>query len=550
MTELVQELSEQPLPPGPSEYAGLFRWPEEFWRRLHGLLPAEILESNVRNHGQIYMTSHFSGVGTAEMALAMIQSFFRRSGIWPGESSQSSDSDAPAPTPVVFHSSCDSDKICQDVLKAHHSVSRCQHLFGDVCSAAPGHVVKLLEDKLRSLQSKFLAQSFSSNEDKIQERVALEKRMHAFAVKLLDSEPMNNACHCLVHGRQCNLFPTAESTDHRMLFHIEVAGSPCIAFVRGGAYGTALRWLHEVTVPFYIWLFSVKKAKPAMIVHECVPGFDVNVVDAGLNSQGLCYHVQSLVFSPEEEGVPIKRQRRYTLGLRSDLCPPLLKFDAATWRCVAFAERVATAEMYFQASKELLSVWKKTLARRQALPDRPTFAKQDEDWCWQALLTSTERLLVNEIRNENLKEIADIEAQMKSLDPFDPERQEYENTIAGKHRWLVNVSQSKGFQPKCSNHRLLIMPALLRSAKFFIDGENVSESRLVHPLELMAMQSLPVLLPQTLQDLHGLNFESVLSAANVHAQNLTGLAGNGMHVSSVGKTLMFGLAVIMSDCTV
>ena len=70
------------------------------------------------------------------MALAMIQSFFRRSGIWPGESSQSSDSDAPAPTTVVFHSSCDSDKICQDVLKAHHSVSRCQHLFGDVCSAA------------------------------------------------------------------------------------------------------------------------------------------------------------------------------------------------------------------------------------------------------------------------------------------------------------------------------------------------------------------------------------------------------------------------------
>ena len=84
--------------------------------------------------------------------------------------------------------------------------------------------------------------------------------MHAFAVKLLDSEPMNNACHCLVHGRQCNLFPTAESTDHRMLFHIEVAGSPCIAFVRGGAYGTALRWLHEVTVPFYIWLFSVKRS--------------------------------------------------------------------------------------------------------------------------------------------------------------------------------------------------------------------------------------------------------------------------------------------------
>ena len=38
-----------------------------------------------------------------------------------------------------------------------------------------------------------------------------------------------------------------------------------------------------------------------MIVHECVPGFDVNVIDAGLNSQGLCYHVQSLVFSPEEE---------------------------------------------------------------------------------------------------------------------------------------------------------------------------------------------------------------------------------------------------------
>lgn len=110
----------------------------------------------------------------------------------------------------------------------------------------------------------------------------------------------------------------------------------------------------------------------------------------------------------------------------------------------------------------------------------------------------------------------------------------------------MNLSQTVGFQPEAPNQQLQVMPAIF-SSKFLIDGERLGV-RFVHPLELMAAQSLPVLHPKELSHLQSQNFEDVLAKANIGLHSLASLAGNGMRVSSVGRVLFFALCNIMSAC--
>lgn len=110
-----------------------------------------------------------------------------------------------------------------------------------------------------------------------------EQCVHSFAVDLLKKTRMNVNLHCSCHGKECPHFPVDDSGSTNRRFHIEVAGSPCVPFVRGGAFGTSLGFLHPVTVPFYIWLFSVRQVRPGVILHECVPGFDPEVIKNALN---------------------------------------------------------------------------------------------------------------------------------------------------------------------------------------------------------------------------------------------------------------------------
>ena len=58
---------------------------------------------------------------------------------------------------------------------------------------------------------------------------------------------------------------------------------------------------------------------PDIIVHECVPAFDPDMLEIALNFQSdddCKYDVRSICFSTRDQGVPIDRRRRYSVCTR------------------------------------------------------------------------------------------------------------------------------------------------------------------------------------------------------------------------------------------
>ena len=104
-------------------------------------------------------------------------------------------------------------------------------------------------------------------------------------------------------------------------------------------------WLHNVSIAFYCCIYSAKQAEIDIIIHECVPNFDPSILE-----QCLCpdYTVSSLVWSAADEGLPIRRERRYSLCIRKSLGRSLLSFNHLIWSSLIFCNRVVTASIFFR----------------------------------------------------------------------------------------------------------------------------------------------------------------------------------------------------------
>ena len=87
----------------------------------------------------------------------------------------------------------------------------------------------------------------------------------------------------------------------------------------GFSLGHLWAWLDDATMAFLGWITKCLLMLPDLIIHECVSGFGAEVLENCLNCDEDLYEVASIVFGPPEMGVPVQRDRRYTLcWLRSD----------------------------------------------------------------------------------------------------------------------------------------------------------------------------------------------------------------------------------------
>jgi hypothetical protein len=270
----------------------------------------------------------------------------------------------------------------------------------------------------------------------------------------------------------------------------------------------------------------VKASGADIIIHECVPGFDPSILQQCLHP---LYTVQSLVWNAADEGLPIRRERRYTICIRKgSFGIPLLRFNSSVWSSLVFCSRVATGDIFLHASDEHLSHLRQDLCFRKGFPPvRVRSNGADGVWAWEVLMSKSERDVLLSLRQK--------------AEVF---KAEHPDIDISKHKWLVNVTQSEKFQLRCRNFQLDLVPALLRSSKFFLDCLDQKKSRFVHPLEVMAMQGLPVLLPADHFACESCNFEKTLHDAGIALQQMAALSGNGMNLSSIGQVLFFCLACL------
>ena len=114
---------------------------------------------------------------------------------------------------------------------------------------------------------------------------------------------------CRRHREFCRVAPLENRRED--LLYVHCAGVVCVDWsCRGKQRG----WGGPSAAAFSQWLVERLLADEDIIIVECTPRFDV---DLGLRrSLGHKYDVHPLVFSPDDLGFPLRRQRLYALLLR------------------------------------------------------------------------------------------------------------------------------------------------------------------------------------------------------------------------------------------
>eukprot|EP00435_Cladocopium_sp_Y103_P048908 s774_g14.t1 len=294
------------LPEGPSAAEELYLWPKRILDQAAKMHGREVLIQNMAAKKGLVMTTTFSGVGSAELAAELLLDALREDGlVQPGFD-------------FHVHSACDKDAMCREVLMHHDPGFAPDHVFAQVDDCLPDHIRARLESLLFAAQSEVVDKTFPTARDRSQ---AIEVRGQKLIKDCLDILANTNvlsqgACHAC--KKMCSRFPDAAK---RMVYlWLEVAGSPCIPFIKGGAYGTGLAWLHETTISFLSWGRAMRAKKPDMILHECVPGFTPETLQKVLNQHEDLYDITSLVLSPDDMGYAVRRERRYSLCVLKKSC--------------------------------------------------------------------------------------------------------------------------------------------------------------------------------------------------------------------------------------
>ena len=240
-----------------SDFAFSFSWPERVLSSLKRLFGEENVFSCLFGATRSIST-HFSGVGSAELAIQMLATAGRH--LFRAELSLE----------TVF--SCDCSASCQAALKKR-SPGKCifanlLHRFGGggggsapAIFGSEGSAPVLLAQHVREGQLDFRA-----------------------CGKALLSSPLSEGSSCKVHGADC-------SFGH---VDIDVSGSPCQPW---STIGKRKGRLDHRTALIFAWLAWLRHARPRAAIHENVVGFDVKVLEEFV---GDMYFIRTILMSPSD----------------------------------------------------------------------------------------------------------------------------------------------------------------------------------------------------------------------------------------------------------
>eukprot|EP00971_Amphidinium_carterae_P342037 6481169-Amphidinium_carterae.2 len=484
---------------GPSTYEEMHAWAQHLLDKL----PMERVMRNTQPG--VVFTTHYSGMGSAEIAAGVVHSYL--------EQSRSTLSSEPC---FEMFSACDNDNACQAVLGKHSVSWSChlrapfkpQHVFADLSHVLPAEMIRQWLAVLTVCRNDVSAESTTATRHALVEQAGMAFLEDSLAeLGELKKGATLSDLPCVTHGQNCSCFPKLQGR-----LHVEVAGSTCVGF---STMGKQWQWLHESVVPFLCWIFKVWMLKPRIVVHECVLGFQESVLAQALNFTGdPQYHVQSVVFSPHEMGIPVHRNRRYTLcTLRPSLtiCRP---FTRASLQELAFRSLLLTAEIFLNAPEDELLALKESMAVANNLP--PNF--QGVEWRWRSVLSAGDKGRLLEALQHGFLSNAGV--------------------------GLLSLSQTAAYQ--CKNS--WIAPTLLRSSKLFRAFQEPSRyERMVVGSEYYALQMLPVFLPEAHPAAKYLSQQMLVDSDAIKTvSQARALCGNAMNVAAIGSVLIYALGSVES----
>ena len=248
------------LPPAIGQLEDVFRWPTVALDSLSKLLGPSNIRSSLLGQ-PLTTSSHFSGIGTAEVAASMLRQ-------------AAAEFVELQPWRVAFV--CENNTSCCKALSLRHL--KC-------C---------ILLDVLDNCVSDRLTHALASKS--VDYRQVSKIIMDSFAL---------GPQRCVEHEQQCSRTPLKAGV------HIDISGSPCQPFSRAGKRkGTS-----DPRICLILgWIAWVKKALPYIVIHENVQDFEKAILHEHLENN---YQIVHLVVRPADCGFTcINRVRLYSVLVR------------------------------------------------------------------------------------------------------------------------------------------------------------------------------------------------------------------------------------------
>ena len=477
----------------------------------------------------IVVSTDYSGIGRAEVAVALLLEALQHHSKLPAEKAAS--------FAVIWRAS-EVESSRRKVLLSHPPQHRPRHIMGDILyrigwrtkvvlrALLNKHLNKLKAKKTihaatkvggrrGAMKKRPAANSIRTTRTKSATPIAQHRRdltqTHGRAfleeawVEIQKTPPLEKA-HCFACNQGCQVHPPPEVRGTRL--YINVSGNTCTPW---STMGSRMGWLHESSIVLLAWLWSLVESRPELIVNECTHRFDVEAFESLLSKW---YVVQSCVYSPHHLGVPAKRHRRYTLCVRKDMVSASMPWALTSLEENFWRRMELTGRIFFRAPKRYLKRVFDKMAKYRGLSNS----------------SSSEVLIAPGARRRKQGHIlAGIEGGLSFV--------------------CMNISQSSEFYAK--GYASSAVPTLTTHSsqiwgKDLGAGCGAGLDRLMVAYEKLAVHGWPVFLPPS-HCLAGVlpgcfTFQNMLSSKCPFGEaQLDKFAGNGMRLAQVGLAVAFGV---------
>ena len=419
---------------------------------------------------------------------------------------------------VITYRAADVEPHCRLVLQSGSGPCRPLHVMGDITERSSSLVDPLhalLEEHAAKFEQKCVQLQGDGAPLTSKEKLTLKKEYGRQYLKAAwgymtdkdkDQSPVleHPKAWCFKCCGNCPVHP--KDLDGRL--YMVIGGNTCTSW--SSMNQGRMMWLSPHTVPFVIWIADVMKQDIAFLIQECVRNFDVDPLVEMLSPK---FFVQRVCFSPTHLGIPAHRLRSYVLATNKayitvDIPWQLDSLEHLFWRQLA-----ASADIYFRAPLRFL---KKAI---------------------------------------KVKEVQQAEREGQDFIIFSPEL----TLAAGAQRRLedhIDSAKRRGLEFVCANiaqnveHMLAdrSCPVVLRGSVIWgVSLKTGSPNRLMTWYEQLGAQGVPVLLSEG-HDLsavvpEALRFKQIFVESRRVVSDRMGasLAGNGMHLSQVGLSVVVAL---------
>ena len=479
---------------GPSSFEDVMHWAHKLLRSCLAMLSGQGVNTVAVLDGMskmsLQITTSYSGIGVAETSLGFLKDALEAQG---------------GQLHYVFHAATDINPRCREMLCSHRQSSRSSHLFGDLLAKLPDSLVEELRQMQAVYKRKFDDAMSCQNQEEAggssKRKDAIMKFGRGFVVRALKLlEPVSftrsSTCDCFRHHQQCPLWPADDASN----LHVEVAGNTCTPW---SSSGKCFGWLDPASIPCIAWLHSMREVSPSILFNECTPTFDVEILRRLFQDT---HHFASHVFGPTAMGIPCNRDRRYTILLRKDRCQGLGILEKTRFQELISARLVASGDMFLRADPEAVAAYINQLAGKRGLPPS----------------TAGSHLPASVVLSPWLKHQLD---KYKSV-------VEHSQRFAGRQNLFVDLSQDAVQRPRVHE----VIPCLLRKSFLW----STQARRPLLPLEILAVQCLPVMLPSDNKYSH-MNAWSDEFLQGVSRSQIQTFAGNSMVLPAIGSVLLTAL---------